>query len=261
MNKKTNISWKDFFAGAFLSAILCIFLFSFSDSSPENVIDTNVGVSEKSEDTPDNTTQLDDGSTITSYNTGIKDWKMKTGDKELTFNTPDDFYSLSDQYVDNLKEYYSVDEIDAKNLVIVGNNTSLYEASTVINASTLSGVSSMLNQIYDDDFNEEDIISSEAYTYMTTGSLPKELPLNYKIDEVATYTIEDVNFIVYEVNYDTEYTNNTVSSNDAGDVTTVHTQQLACYSDTEDAIEIILYQTEFDRENALTYLEQFLGVN
>ena len=261
MNKKTNISWKDFFAGAFLSAILCFCIFIFSDSSSENVIDAIVDVSEKSEDTSDSAAQLDDGSTIKSYDTGIKDWKIKTGDKELTFNTPDGFYSLSDQYVDNLKEYYSADELDSKDLVIVGDNTSLYEASTVINASTLSGVSSMLNQIYGDDFKEEDIIYSEAYTYMTTGSLPKELPLNYKIDEVATYTIEDVNFIVYEVNYDTEYTNDTVSSNDVEDATTVHTQQLACYSDTEDAIEIILYQTEFDRENALTYLEQFLGVN
>lgn len=253
MNKKTNISWTEFFVGAFISAILCCCIFSFSRDRDSNSVETATNVSS-------NTIELDDGSTLVKYDTNIKDWKFKVSGKELTFNTPETFYSLSDQYVDNLKEYYGVDSININELAVVGDKSSLYDTNTVINASALSTVSSILSEIYGDAFDTEDVVMSEAYTYMTTGSLPEALPLNYKIDEVDTYTIEGVNFKVYEVNYDTEYVDDTVSENDSSGKTTVHTQQLACYSDTEDPIEVILYQTNFNREEAVNYLKEFLGV-
>lgn len=200
----------------------------------------------------------EDGSTLTNYNTGITEWKFTLDGKELTFNTPKDFYSLSDQYAENLSEYYGVDDLDIGSLAVIGDAPAVYNSNTMINADTISNVKNLLSQVNDDSYNVEDFQMSEAYTYMTTGSLPEELPMNYKLEEVGSYTIDGVNFKAYDVSFDTEYVDESVSTND---VTTVHTQQLVCYSDTsDDILEVIIYQSEYNKDKALDYLKDFLGV-
>ncbi len=222
--------------------------------------------SDKTESTND---AADNETTMKNWNTDIKEWSIKTDSgEEIKLHTPDGFYSLTDQYLDSLGSYYDKDSIVSDSMVVVGDDASTYSAKTVINANRLSDTFSMLKQLYGEDFKKDEMVDSEAYTYMKTGKLPEELPLNYKIDEIDTYTVDGIEFVAYEVNYDTEYdmsTDETASGSATEDTEakkeTVHTQQISCYSKTEDSVEIIIYQTDFDRDSAVKILKEFIGVS
>ena len=72
-----------------------------------------------------------------------------------------------------------------------------------------------------------------------------------------------IEYVIYEVQYDTVYYLSEVSSEEEAEdaeTTTVHTQELACYSKTDDSVEIILYMESFDLDTALDFLHQFLGI-
>lgn len=231
------------------------------------------GNASKSDVSPDNAS--DNSVTMESWDTDIKEFSIQTDSGEkFQFNTPEGFYSLSDQYLNNLKDYYSVSSVKSDTMVVVGDSESPYSAKTLINANKLSDVSNMFNQLgYET--TEADMLQSEAYVYMTTGELPEELPLNYKIDEVDKWKVNGVEFVAYEVSYDTEYEKEAEEtesdekkesgedegeSSDKKEVETVHTEEICCYSNTEDPIEIVIYQSEFDKDSAVKYLKEFLGV-
>ena len=212
-----------------------------------------------------------------TWNTDIKDWEFSTDSGEkVHYYTPNGYCSLTDQYLDNLKEYYSASAITSDSMVVVGDAASPYDAKTIINANKLSDTFNMLKQLYGEDFDADEMIEAEALTYTKTGKLPDELPLNYKLEELETYEIDGIKYHTYEVNFDTEYEVESDNSDEAAEGSVndgqqnekeetkkeiVHTQQISCYSDTEDPIEIIVYQTEFSRENAVKALEEFLGVD
>lgn len=284
MNKGNKATTTNMLIAVFGTIIVLLLLVMLGELKSQN----------GSGDTAASKSEEDGSSTADNQNwkTDIKEFTIKTDSgEEIKLHTPENYYSLTDQYLDNLKGYYGVDEVASDNMVVVGDAAGPYEAKTVINANTLSDTRNMLKQLYGDEFKEDEVIDAEAYTYMKTGKLPDTLPLNYKIDELKTYEVNGVEFVVYEVNYDTEYQteeNQTADttgetpiegsigdekakedgesdkdeeeSEDKGNVETVHTQQLSCYSKTDDAVEIILYQTEFNKEEALKTLESFLGV-
>lgn len=263
MKKRTHVDWISFLVGAFMATWICILIYTFClpDKASTETSTTSTETSTEATKTGDDSEVREDGSTLTAYNTGIKEWKFNVDDKELTFNTPEGFYSLSDQYLENISEYYGVENLTSDTIAMMGDNSELYSSNTVISVDVISDVANIMKQIYGDDFNEDELVTSEAYTYMTTGELGDDLPLNFEIDEVGTYEVDGVTFKSYNVQYDTEYaTSESVSENATEDVTTVHTQQLVCYSDTEDPIEIVIYQTNFNREEAVNYLKEFLGV-
>lgn len=255
-NKSTLHITAAFMAGVIVATWILILIYVFALRPSETAV-TSAG-------NEGSTVSEDD--TDKSYDTSIKEWELATSSGEsFTFYTPEGYYSLADQYIDNLLSYYAVDGIDAKTAV-VGDNVNPYTCNTIISADTLSNVSTMLKTIYADDYDPDLISVSEAYTYMTTGELPDELPLNYTIEEAATYTVNGIDFVAYEVNYDTEYPNETESvesteiSENETEPTVMHTQQILCYSDTEDAVEIVISQATFDRDEALSKLQEFLGV-
>ena len=248
-----KIDWISFFAGALIASWALILIYTFALRPSGTSVSTSTSDSESTESTEE------------SYNLDIKDWEVSLESGEtITLHTPSDFYSLSDQYISNLSDYYGVDDLDT-DIVVVGDNVNTFSCNTIINADALSDVSGMLKQIYGDSYDESDVVTSEAYTYMTTGELPEDLPLNYTCEEIATYTVDGIDFVAYEVNYDTEYVNEesteSVESTEEAEpsTTTVHTQQIACYSKTDDSLEIIIYQNEFDKEAALEALEEFIG--
>lgn len=259
MKKNNNsFSWRDFAVGALTAFAICgcigIFYLAGIVSDKQSTSTT------VSENTVDPTAQQSEEEVV-EYDTDIAEFDIKCEDgTEHHFNTPEGFYSLSDQYIANLRKYYGVETLPGDNVVVVGDAMSPYDSGTVINASSLSQIREMLKELYGDDYNEDDILYSEAYTYMTTGELPESLPDNYEIDELATYTVNGIKYVTYEVNYDTTYEtksdDTTVSENTTE---TVHTQQLACYSKSEDSMEIIVYMQEFDRDTALSYLQEFIG--
>ena len=193
-----------------------------------------------------------------AYQTDIKNWTVTLSNgKKLNFYTPAGYYSLSDQYLENLANYYKSEaEIKSSSVVVVGDKDTPYASETLINADTISDVSNILSQLYGDEYDASQVTESEAYVYLKTGKLPDKLPDNYTIDEVERVDVDGVTYVVYDINYDNTY------KDEDGKDTVVHTQQLSCYSVTEDdAVEIILYQSEFNKEQALAVLHQFLGVN
>lgn len=207
------------------------------------------------------------GSVIKEYLTDLKKFSVKTTDgTNVTFHTPKDWYSLTDQYQENLQAFYANDSVEVSNMFVVGNADTTGNSTSLINAAPISEVSKVMKKVYGDEYKEEDMLVSEAYTYMTTGKLPEELPDNYKIDELETIKVGDVSYKLYEVNYDTTYTDDTSNSNEEGTESTeaketvVHTQKIACYSDTEDPIEIIMYMAEFNKDKAISLIKEFLGV-
>lgn len=219
------------------------------------------GNKEVSEVTQDNGDDTDNETIANNWKTDIKDWEFKTESGEtVKYHTPDGFYSLTDQYLDNLSSYYSKDSIKSDSMIVVGDAISPYDSKIVINANKLSDTLNMLKQLYGDDFKDEDMQDAEAYTYMKTGKLPDKLPLNYKIEEVDTYKVDGTEYVAYEVNYDTEYETEQDEDTKESKKETVHTQQISCYSKTEDSVEIIVYQSEFNREESLSALKEFLGV-
>lgn len=208
-------------------------------------------------------------SVIKEYLTDLKKFTITTEDGvKVTYHTPKDWYSLTDQYQENIQTFYSDNELEVNNMFVVGDSDTTGKATGLINAAPVSEVSRIMKQVYGDEYKEEDMLVSEAYTYMTTGKLPDDLPDNYEIEELDVLAVSGVNYKVYEINYDTTYTDTEPSSEAVEDSTeamdnnstVVHTQKIACYSDTEDPIEIILYLSEFDRDNALSLLREFLGI-
>ncbi len=277
-NNKNNGNGSNIFTPillAIIAVILCCILYELHNGNTGGKSDnSSVESTEKSD--------ADVTTTVESHETDIKDWSMKLDSgEEVSYHTPEGFYSLTDQYIENLKSYYQSDSITSDSMICVGDKDTPYDSGTVINANKLSDISNMLKQLYGDEFKEEDVVQSEAYTYMTTGKLPEELPDNYKIDEIDTYTVDGIEYVAYEVNYDmtyqledeetsteetpTEYTDESLSQESTEESTepsetTVHTQQVCCYSKTDDSVEILIYQSEFNRDEAVKLLKEFLGV-
>ncbi len=171
-------------------------------------------------------------------------------------------YSLTDQYMENLASYYEKDDLKSESMIVVGDATVPYSSKTVINANKLSDVKNILNQVYADkeDYKSDEILDSDAYIYMKTGEIPKDAPKNYEIAEIDSVKVDGVTFKTFAVEYDTEYENEETSTDDKDkEPVIVHTQQLACYTDTEDAIEILVVQEEYDQEKGIELLHEFIG--
>lgn len=234
-----------------LIGIMCaIFWTTFVSKPQEVVVNDNATTS-------DEETEVDKEAKV--YETQKKQWTINTtSGEELHFTTPEDMYSLTDQYLENLASYYEMDSVTSDSMIVIGDTTTPYQSNTIINANSLSDVKAILNQVYADeeDYKSDDIIDSAAYVYMTTGEIPEDAPDNFEISEVDECKSEDVTYKVFKIEYDTTYE----AEGEGEEATTVHTQQLSAYSDTEDAIEIIINQAEFNQEEGIALLHEFLNV-
>lgn len=259
--KGNPINWKDFIIGVFLGAAFVSLVMVFY--IPNLMIKTGGSTAVNSPGQPSGSSNATDepSSTIEhkSYVTDTKDWTITTESGEtMKFYTPDGWYSLTDQYVDNLASYYNV-EVDETNLVCVGNNAAQYQSTATVNMATLSKLHEIMEIMYADDenVNVDDLQYSEAYIYMTTGSLPEGVGDSYTIEEKDTIEKDGITYRSFLVGYDTEYYTDDTKT----ETTTVHTDELMCYSDTKDAVEIVVYMSEWDTDEALKYLHTFIEGN
>lgn len=239
-----------FLAGSLLSVIVTVAFFECVVIKNDTHVEDTV-VQEMKED------ESKADSEVTAYNTQIKQFEIKTASGETVYcSTPEGYFSLTDQYIDNLETYYNIDEIKSENMVVVGDSAEPYSSKSVIDANCLSDVKEMLAQVHKDDegYDPDEVLESEAYTYMKTGKLPENIPDNYRIKEVDSFKQGDITFRVFKVEYDTDYEGETEE-----DKTTVHTEQLAAYSDTEDAVEVILIQESYDQKKGLRDIREFLN--
>lgn len=189
---------------------------------------------------------------------GTKDVHEVTVDLEsgesLTYYIPDEHYYLTDNYLASVKaSYNAANDLESPGLIVTGNEPSVYGSSEAINATPISGIKVLMQGLYGDDVEIGDLAYSEAYTYMTTGEIPETEALNYTIDEVATVEKDGITYKAYHVSYDIDY------SGTGDENSIVHNEQLMCYSDTEDPMEIIIYTGDYDEERSLELLYTFLG--
>lgn len=247
MNKK-GISWKDvflgFFAGVALTAVIAMFTIP-------SIIRSSVGTGTQTADNTQSSSSEDIGE-LRQYVTTQKEWETVTSDgTTLKFYTPEGWYSLADQYNDGLTEYYGV-ELPADNIACVGDNTDQYKATCLINSRPLSNTSEVLSTIYKDEYDEATMLYSDTYEYMKNGTEPTDTT----IEELESITSGDGHvYRVFLHGFDTEY----YTDEEQTETTTVHTDEIISYSDTEDAVEIIMYMAEFNKDEAIAKLREFLG--
>lgn len=176
-----------------------------------------------------------------------------TSGENFTFYTPSNFYSLTDQYLDSIGDYYDVDKVNSESMFVVGDNKDQTLADTIINMDIMSDLPNVFTQLYKKDYSAKDIEMSSAYTYMKTGEIPDSAEDNFAIDEIDTFKVGDIEFRTFAVSYTTTYTD------ENGDEKQMESKEVDCYSNTDDAIEIIVYQTDYDTDVAVDLIRQFCG--
>ena len=174
---------------------------------------------------------------------------------KYTYNIPEGHNCITDNYIDNVVQAYGTEsDIFADNIIVTGDGDSIYNSVESVSATTISSLKSLMHSLYGDDINVDDLAYSEAYTYMKTGEVPETNLIDYSIEEVDSITVGDVTYKAYYVSYyiDAEGTGNKDDY--------IKNEQLMCYSDTEDVIEIIVYANSNVKERTLELLHDFLGV-
>lgn len=248
MHNKMN--WRDFFAG-FGAGAACVALIALLmiPSMIREAVGTKSVTSAETEDVTDEEPE----SELKQYDTTIKEWDVELSDSStLHYTTPNEWFSLADQYNDGLIQYYGK-ELSADGIVCVGDNKDQYNATMIINARPLSDVEEVLKTIYEDEFNADEMMYSSTYTYMKDGTEPDDGSTVEELDSIVS--ADGHTYRIFHHAYDTEYYTNEEQT----ETTTVHTDELLGYSDTEDTVEIIMYMTEFDQEAGIAKLKEFLG--
>lgn len=248
MHNKMN--WRDFFAG-FGAGAACVALIALLmvPSMIREAVGTKSATSIETEAATDEKPE----SELKQYNTTIKEWDVELSDSStLHYTTPNEWFSLADQYNDGLIQYYGK-ELSAEGIVCVGDNKDQYNATMIINARPLSDVEEVLKTIYEDEFNAEEMMYSSTYTYMKDGTEPDDGSTVEELDSIVS--ADGHTYRIFHHAYDTEY----YTDEEQTETTTVHTDELLGYSDTEDTVEIIMYMTEFDQEAGIAKLKEFLG--
>lgn len=250
MNKKRQICWADFATGFFAGVALALLIALFTvPTQIKAIIQDNNGSSSTTSN--DGESKAEAGE-LRQYITTQKEWLVTTEDgTTLNFYTPEGWYSLADQYADGLTEYYGVELTDI-GVACVGNNSDQYQATAIINSRPLSNTADTLKKIYGDEYDESKMLYSSTYNYMKDGTEPDE---SETIEELDSITANGHTYRVFVHGYDTEYYTNEEQT----ETTTVHTDEVLAYSDTEDPVEIICYMSEFDKDELISKLKEFLG--
>lgn len=248
MHNKMN--WRDFFAG-FGAGAACVALIALL--MVPSMIREAVGTKSATSAEAESTTDEEPESELKQYDTTIKEWDVELSDSStLHYTTPNEWFSLADQYNDGLIQYYGK-ELSAEGIVCVGDNKDQYNATMIINARPLSDVEEVLKTIYEDEFNAEEMMYSSTYTYMKDGTEPDDGSTVEELDSIVS--ADGHTYRIFHHAYDTEY----YTDEEQTETTTVHTDELLGYSDTEDTVEIIMYMTEFNQEAGIAKLKEFLG--
>ncbi len=260
--KKFNFDLASFLAGICVTTWVVIAVF-FTAGGSINIDGKAVKSDTASAATDTDTDSTKDPAEEKKWNTKELKKTITVDNKKLTFHAPSDYYSITDQYLDNMGAYYGKEGLKSDSFYVVGNNQVSSSATKVINANKLSDVKNILKQLYGNEYKEDQVKEAVAVTYMKTGKLPKDLPDNYKIKELDKIKVAGgITFTVYEVNYDTTYDlsdKNSGKKSEKGKKQKVHTQEICAYSDTDDIVEIVLYQEVFDKAAALKDIKAFLG--
>ena len=217
-----------------------------SDNSvSENTVD--ISVSGNAVNTDDHVSDKHETVTL-SLNSG----------EDIVLHVPTGHYKTSGDFVNTIVNTYGVDSVDLSRTLFTGSSNTLFGSEQAINCMAFSNLTEILT-----DLGVEDVSAVEystAYTYMKTGEItPGEYEENYKLEELEAITCGSITYRVFEVYYETPTTVVDPETNEEV-VTSMTTNCLQVYSDTEDTLEIIIYTGDYNRETALDLLKQFLGI-
>lgn len=182
----------------------------------------------------------------------------------LTFDIPDNMYNVRDDYLALVQTSYGTTEpVVSDNLIVLGDNNNVYTSKSAITATTLNDKLNIFQQIYsgsDVEIKLEDTYSP-VYLFMTSGEVPETPYTNYKVTEQESVTAGDITYRVFVQEYDV------VTTYPAdGDVrlteeeVTKTVKQMIAYSDSTDAVEIIVDAENNDMDEALKMFKTFLRV-
>ena len=239
---------------AFVACITYVIAIKVYDKSTDvtvsgNSVDVNE-VTEKPEETSVEDLKTSEVDTdVTTANLTLSDGST------YTFYIPEGHKYITDNYVANIMQAYdTASDISSDNIIVTGNGDSIFNSVESISATTISSLKQLMYSLYGTDINVDDLAYSEAYTYMKTGEIPETKLIDYSIEEVNTIVVDDVTYKAYMVSYYMDVEGN------GNEDDYVKNEQLMCYSDTDDAIEIIVYTGDSDKERAMDLLCTFLGV-
>lgn len=182
----------------------------------------------------------------------------------LTFDIPDNMYNVRDDYLALVQTSYGTTEpVVSDNLIVLGDNNNVYTSKSAIKATTLNDKLNIFQQIYSgsDVENKLEDTYSPVYLFMTSGEVPETPYTNYKVTEQESVTAGDITYRVFVQEYDV------VTTYPAdGDVrlteeeVTKTVKQMIAYSDSTDAVEIIVDAENNDMDEALKMFKTFLRV-
>lgn len=263
--KKHNICWLDFFMGVLTASVVWLLVYAIivtpkinaGTTTASNTTTPSVSSSVKSNDSQDTVDE-----TVVQYQTDIQSATFHLVDKDISFTTPDGYYSLTDQYLASLGEYYGIETDGVENVFVVGDATNSTSCSTMLNVTPFSDLDVLLQRVYGDEYVKEDMLYSDAYKYMTTGELAEDLPLDFTLIQYPTITgTSGVEYTVYSLSYTLTYTY--YDENDVAQSTPltgyIPNYELCAYSNTEDVCEVIVSMATFDADSAYTLLCEFVG--
>lgn len=174
--------------------------------------------------------------------------------KDITYHIPTDHYDITDSYFELLSTGTGMSITDDAT-VICGNTPTVADATQSVTATPYSSLYSVFTSLYGEEVLLEDIYTP-AYTLHSSGTLPTELPLNYTAEVYGdTIKHDGVTYTVYNVNYDDDQTDYTVAEPEE---VIVHVQQLTAFSDTNDVIEISVFDANADLEVEYELLKKFI---
>lgn len=262
---KDSFNFGSFCAGGLVVALILVFIYAVALNPNKSSVTKTSAASNSTAEKPSasKTTETETETDATSakiYDVNQKSFDMTLkGGEKIHLTTPEKYYSLTDQYLESIGKYYGKTDVKSDSMFVVGDGGTQNESSIILNANKTSDLENLLKQLYGDKFDSSKIKMAEAYTYMKTGKLPKELPDNYKIKEAGEWTVDGIKFKAYKVSFDTTY--NTGSKDKSEAKQTVHTDEICCYTDTsqDDTCEIIINQQKFDQKKAIKALKKFIG--
>ena len=245
------------------TAIIFCFVLDNKDKEvaevPAHVVTNEVEQAEvKNEDTGE----------VKTYVTGGTATIATTSGESIPVTISNTMYNISDNYLSIIAEGFGSDtEVKAPNTVITGDKPSITESLTSINAAPFSDIFGIYTQIFGAEYvgEDESVIWSPAYTKLVTGEFPEELPDNYVCNDSVTFEKDGITWTCFDVSFTTDYTNyydedgNELAEEDVVK-NIIPTQQLACYSDTEDPVEILVYSEDNNVDTEVAMLKEFLQV-
>lgn len=191
-------------------------------------------------------------SEVTQYDTTPKDFSFEGEDGvNITMHTPDGWYDLSEQYIDTLGTNGLLGEnTNTDGLYVVGDSDTQSGCENIVYMCQMSAMRNILKEVIGEEYNDDTHLYSDIYKYMKNGEIPENTD-NLQIEEIDSIVDGNNTFRVFYVTYTQVYETG-VSGNSTEEI--IH--QLNAYSTNDDAIEVILYMTNFNKDTGYEYLKE-----